>query len=99
MGGWSVSLGQVSNCLTSGWKGGEAVGVDDAEVARGAGLPPLLDFYDAVYLMWPVDAFHGAEDFVVFAPDFCLSRGDVAQMDGGVGHDGSFLVGGWGDGS
>ena len=81
----SVFLGQIVDCLTSGRKSGETVGFEGKEVEDSTSLPPVLDFREAIHHMWPVDAFHSADD-VVSAPDFCVSGGDVAEVDGGVGY-------------
>lgn len=75
----SVFLGQIVDCLTSGRKSGEAVGVAEDSTS----LPPVFDFREAIHHMWPVDAFHSAKD-VVFTPDFRVSVGDVAEVCGWV---------------
>lgn len=84
--GWSVFFDEMVDCLASGRKSGEAVGVAEDSTS----LPPALDFREAIHHMWPVDAFHRADD-VVFVPDFCVSAGDIAEMDGGFGHVGALF--------
>ena len=83
--GWLVFFSEMVDCLTSGRKSGETVGFEGKEVEDSTSLPPVFDFHETIHHMWPVDAFHRADD-VVSVPDFCVSGGDVAEVDGAIGH-------------
>jgi len=83
--GWLVFFSEMVDCLTSGRESGEAVGFEGKEVEDSTSLPPVFDFHETIHHMWPVDAFHRADD-VVSVPDFCVSGGDVAEVDGAIGH-------------